>query len=74
MLPAAAALEKAAKRLDRSRVRRAFETAKNMRVPQGIIDDLGLRGVVQVHYVSLGLETLGADAYLAQAGWIRAAR
>ncbi len=71
MLPPAAALEKAAKRLDRSRVRRAFETAKNMRVPQGIIDDLGLRGVDQVHHVSLDLETLGADAYLAQAGWIR---
>ncbi len=71
MLPSAAVLKKAVKQLDRSRVRRAFETAKNMRVPQGIVDDLGLRGVDQVDHISLDLETLGADAYLAQTGWIR---
>ncbi len=71
MLPARAALDKALGRVDRARVKRAFETARNMRVPQGIIEDLGLSGVEQVHHVSLDLETLGSDAYLAQAGWIR---
>ena len=71
MLPGRAALERALKGVDRARVKRAFETARNMRVPRGIIEDLGLSGVDQVHHVSLDLDTLGADAYLAAAGWIR---
>ncbi len=71
MLPGSAKLEKALRGIDRSRVKRAFETAKNMRVPEGIVEELGLDGVEQVYHVSLDLETLGADAYLAQAGWIR---
>lgn len=71
MLPGRAALERALKGVDRARVKRAFETARNMRVPQGIIEDLGLSGVDQVHHVSLDLDTLGSDAYLAAAGWIR---
>ena len=71
MLPDGDRLQKALKSIDGSRVRRAFETAKNVRVPQGIIDELGLSGVDQVHHLSLDLDTLGADAYLALAGWIR---
>lgn len=71
MLPDGARFERALKGIDRSRVRRAFETAKNMRVPQGIIDELGLAGVEQVHHVGLDLDTLGAAAYLAEADWIR---
>jgi hypothetical protein len=71
MLPARSKLDKEVKSLSRSRVRRAFETAKNGRIPQGIIDDLGLKGVSCVHHLSLELDTLGADAYLAEAGWIK---
>ena len=71
MLPGRAKLEKAVKDLTNARVRRAYETAKNGRVPQGIIGDLGLKGVEQVHHVSLDFETLGAEAYLAAARWIR---
>jgi hypothetical protein len=71
MLPDRARLERVLKGIDRSRVRRAFETAKNVRVPQGLIDELGLTGVDQIHHLSLDLDTIGADAYLAKAGWIR---
>jgi hypothetical protein len=71
MLPARASLARALTGINRSRVRRAFETAKNVRVPRGIIDELGLSGVDQVQHLSLDLDTLGADAYLAKAGWIR---
>ena len=71
MLPGSAKLEKGVKGLTNARVRRAYETAKNGRVPRGILDDLGLKGVQQVHHVSLDFETLGADAYLAAARWIK---
>ena len=71
MLPASAKLDKAVKRLTNARVRRAYETAKNGRVPQGIIDDLGLKKVERVHHVSLDFDTFGADAYLAAARWIK---
>jgi hypothetical protein len=71
MLPAAGQLDKAVKRLTNARVRRAYETAKGGRVPQSIIDDLGLKRVQDVQHVSLDFETLGADAYLAAARWIK---
>jgi hypothetical protein len=71
MMPGTARLEKAVDRLTNARVRRAYETAKNGRVPQGIMDDLGLKRVEQVHHVSLEFDTLGADAYLADARWIK---
>jgi hypothetical protein len=70
MLPGRAALERALDDIARSRVRRAFETAKNSRVPQAIIEDLGLRGVDEVHHVGFDFDTLGADAYLQGAKWI----
>ena len=53
MLPASAKLDKVVKDLTNARVRRAYETAKNGRVPQGIIEDLGLKKVERVHHVSL---------------------
>lgn len=71
MLPARDRLENRLDDLKRSRVRRAYETAKNGRVPRGIIRDLDLRGVDEVYHVSFDFDTLGADAYLEQAGWIR---
>jgi hypothetical protein len=71
MLPASAKLEKSLKRLTDARVRRAYETAKKGRVPEGIIEDLGLKRVERVHHVSLDFETFGADAYLAAARWIK---
>lgn len=71
MLRGTAGLEKSLKGLTNARVRRAYEAAKNGRVPQGIIGDLGLKQVERVHHVSLDFETLGADAYLAAAGWIK---
>jgi len=71
MLPPTAKLEKGIKGLTNARVRRAYETAKNGRVPQGIIEDLGLKKVERVHHVSLDFDTLGADAYLAAAHWIK---
>ena len=43
MLPGATKLEKSVKDLTNARVRRAYETAKAGRVPQGIIEDLSLR-------------------------------
>ncbi len=70
MLPATG-LDKALSKVTNARVRRAFETAKNGRVPQGIIGDLGLRRVQRVHHVDLDFETLGSAAYLAIAGWIK---
>ena len=57
-------LTQAARKLTNARVRRAYETARNGRVPQGIIEDLGLRRVDRVHHISLDFDQLGADAYL----------
>lgn len=71
MLTKMAKLDKALKGITKARVRRAFETAKAGRVPQGIIDELDLSGADCVYHVSLELDSLGADAYLAQAGWIK---
>lgn len=71
MLPGRDRLERALDDLTRARVRRAFETAKNRRVPRNIIRDLGLGSVDEVYHVSLGFDSLGADAYLQQARWIR---
>lgn len=71
MLPDRAQLDRALAKVTKARVRRAFETAKNGRVPRGIIEDLGLRRVERVHHVGLDFSTLGADAYLAMARWIR---
>jgi len=71
MLPGTARLEKTIGGLTDARVRRAYEAAKGGRVPQGIIGDLGLKRVERVHHVSLDFDTLGADAYLAAARWIR---
>ena len=71
MLPGMAKLERGIKDLTNARVRRAYETAKAGRVPQGIIEDLGLKGVDRVHHISLDFDTLGADAYLAAARWIK---
>jgi hypothetical protein len=71
MLPTQAKLDKALKSIPNSRIRRAFETAKNGRTPQAIIEDLGLKGVQCAHHVSLEMTSLGADAYLAEAGWIK---
>ncbi len=70
MLPAKATLEKALDDITRSRVRRAFEAAKGWTVPQPLIRDLGLKDVACIYHVSLEFDTLGADAYLTQAGWI----
>lgn len=71
MLPGTTRLEKGIKDLTNARVRRAYETAKNGRVPQGIIEDLGLKRPERVYHVSLDFDTLGADAYLALARWIK---
>jgi hypothetical protein len=71
MLPRQASLEEALRDVTRSRVRRAFEAAKNKVVPKPLIEDLGLGEVECVYHVSLELDTLGANAYLAEAGWIR---
>ncbi len=71
MLPATDRLEKTINGLTNARVRRAYETAKAGRVPRGIIEDLRLKGVERVHHVSLDFDTLGADAYLAAARWIK---
>jgi hypothetical protein len=70
MLPAKATLEKALDDVTKSRVRRAFEAAKGWTVPRPLIRDLGLKDVACIFHVSLGFDTLGADAYLTQAGWI----
>jgi hypothetical protein len=71
MLPRQSSLEAALRDVTRSRVKRAFEAAKNKVVPRPLMDDLGLGDVDCVYHVSLELDSLGADAYLAQAGWIR---
>lgn len=71
MLPARARLDKALRGVTRARVRRAFEAAKGWKIPKPLIADLGLKDVGCVYHVSLTFDTLGADAYLAQAGWIR---
>jgi hypothetical protein len=71
MLPPRTQLDKALKGVTKARIRRAFETAKNGRVPKGILEDLKVKGVECVHHVSLDFDTLGADAYLAAAGWIK---
>jgi hypothetical protein len=70
MLPGRAALAKALEGITKARVRRAFEAAKSQTVPRPLMADLGLRDVDCVYHVSLTFDTLGADAYLAQAGWI----
>jgi len=74
MLPVRADLAKALTSLPKARVRRAAELAQNGRRPNALIDSLGLRKVERVHNVDLDFETLGADAYLAIAGWIREGR
>ena len=71
MLPRPSTLERAVRDLTPARVRRAFEAAKAQQVPRPLIEDLGLRDVRCVFHVSLEFDTLGAEAYLAQAGWIR---
>jgi hypothetical protein len=71
MLPKQSTLDSALKDVTRSRVKRAFEAAKNKIVPRPLMDDLGLGEVDCVYHVSLELDSLGADAYLAEAGWIR---
>lgn len=71
MLPSSAKLANGIDDLTNARVRRAYETAKNGKVPKGIIEDLGLKRVERVHHVSLDFETLGAAAYLAAARWIK---
>lgn len=71
MLPEQAALAAKVEDLPKSRVRRAYELASNGRLPKALMGDLGLRGVQRVHHVDLDFETLGSDAYLALAGWIR---
>lgn len=71
MLPPRAKLDKALKSLTSANIRRAFETARSGRVPKGILEQLGVKGVECVHHVSLEMETLGADAYLAEAKWIK---
>jgi len=70
MLPGQASLHKSLRKVTKARVRRAFEAAKSWTVPRPLIADLGLKGVDCVYHVSLDFDTLGADAYLAQAGWI----
>lgn len=70
MLPRQASLDKALADVTRSRVRRAFEAAKAWSVPQPLIKDLALGEVTCVYHVSLDLDTPGAAAYLARAGWI----
>ncbi len=70
MLPAQARLEKALTGITKARVRRAFEAAKGWTVPQPLIDDLGLGAIDCIYHVSLEFDTPGADAYLAEAGWI----
>jgi hypothetical protein len=70
MLPRQASLDKALADITRSRVRRAFEAAKGWNVPQPLIKDLGLGDVTCVYHVGLDLDSSGAAAYLAQAGWI----
>ncbi len=71
MIPPRDKLDKRLKSVTTARVRRAFETAKNGRVPQGIIEDLGLRKVGNVHHLDFEFETLGTDYYLAESGWIK---
>ena len=71
MLPPRAELIAFVEGLPKSRVRRAYEIAENGREPNALIDDLGLRKVQRVHHLDLDFETLGSDAYLAIAGWIR---
>jgi hypothetical protein len=71
MLPARSELDKALKGITRGRVREASKTARNRRVPGVIVDKLGLKGVDTIHHLRLALDTLGADAYLAEAGWIK---
>ena len=71
MLPRQASLDSALKDVTKSRVRRAFEAAKNKVVPGPLIDDLGLTDVRCIFHVSLEFDSLGADAYLAEAGWIK---
>jgi hypothetical protein len=70
MLPSQASLEKALSGITKARVRRAFEAAKGWTVPKPLMDDLGLTNVDCIYHVSLEFDTPGADAYLAQAGWI----
>ncbi len=71
MLPSRAKLAKGLAGITNGRVRRAYQTAKNGRVPQRIIDDLKLSGIDRAFHVGLEFDTLGAAAYLASAGWIK---
>jgi hypothetical protein len=71
MLPPRARLTEFVAKLPKSRVRRAYEMAENGREPNALIDDLGLRRVQRVHHIDLDFQSLGSEAYLAIAGWIR---
>jgi hypothetical protein len=71
MLPRPATLERSLRDITNARIRRAFEAAKNRLVPDQLIEELGLRDVVCVFHVGLELDSPGAQAYLAEAGWIR---
>ena len=70
MLPDQDTLEKALSDITKARVRRAFEAAKGWTVPKPLMNDLGLGDVDCIYHVSLEFDTPGADAYLAEAGWI----
>ncbi|MFV2064750.1 MAG: hypothetical protein ACC726_14755 [Chloroflexota bacterium] len=70
MLPKRAKLDRGLATLTRGRVRRAFEAAKNERLPDLLIEDLGLKRVTCVYHVSLEFATPGASVYLDSAGWI----
>jgi hypothetical protein len=71
MLPRQATLDRSLRDITNARIRRAFETAKNKLMPDQLIEELGLRDVVCVFHVGLDFDSPGAQAYLAEAGWIR---
>ena len=70
MLPKRAKLDRGLDALTYGRVRRAFEAAKNERLPDLLIEDLGLKRVRCVHHISLEFATTSASVYLDTAGWI----
>lgn len=71
LLPGRAALEKRLGKVTDSRVRRAFEAAVNGRVPEGLIEELGIRRVGCVHHVRLDFEAADAKDRLFAAGWLK---
>lgn len=72
LLPARSALDRRIGDLTDGRVRRAFETAVNGRVPRAILRDLGLRQVRCVHHVRLDFDDPDATDRLFAAGWLKA--